>query len=196
MQTGVVRLSLDARNAAVAAFAANKLVQYFDDFNVTQRKSQGKEREEFVAARYAAAQDSLRSAEGRVSTFLERNNLYQTSPTLNQEYQRLQRQVALQQEVFLTLARELEQARIAAVNDVPVLTVIDPAMPPTRRQRPRPVLLVVGGVTLALLVGMTYAFVRENLDRHAAQGDPDVVALAQRWRTLRGRLLPRATRRN
>jgi uncharacterized protein involved in exopolysaccharide biosynthesis len=188
IQTGVVQLSLDTRNPVIAAYAANKLVEYFDDFNVKQRRSQGTEREEFVAGRYAAAQDSLRSAEGRVAQFLERNNLYQTSPTLTQEYARLQRQVAVQQEVFLTLARELEEARIAAVNDVPVLTVIDPAVPPTRRERPRRVLLLVECVALALVVGISYAFLRENLSRHAAQGDPDVAALERRWRELRQRL--------
>lgn len=191
LTTGVVRVSLDTRDPVVAAHAANQLVQYFDEFNLMQRRSRGRQREEFVTRRYADAQEDLRGAESRVAQFLERNAFYQSSPTLTQEHQRLQREVAVRQEVFMTLARELEQARIAAVNDVPLLTVIDQATPPIWPQRPRRIFLIVAAALLGVVVGIGYAFIRENFDRHAAWGDPDVTAVQRRWEELRARVLRR-----
>jgi uncharacterized protein involved in exopolysaccharide biosynthesis len=189
--TGVIRVSLDARDPVVAAHAANQLVQYFDEFNLMQRRSRGRQREEFVTRRYGAAQEDLRGAESRVAQFLERNTFYQSSPTLTAEYQRLQREVAVRQEVFMTLSRELEQARIAAVNDVPLLTVIDQATPPIWPQRPRRVFLIVAAAMLGVVAGIGYAFLRENFDQHAARGDPDVTAVQRRWQELRARVLRR-----
>src|SRR2546430_10409083 len=89
----------------------------------------------------------LRRAEEAVKTFYERNRGWQQAPELVFEEARLRRQVNIGQEVYLTLKREYETARIEEVNDTPVITVIDTAVPPERRtspQRALPVILAFG----------------------------------------------------
>src|SRR5438132_8548828 len=51
--------------------------------------------------------------------------------------------VDIRQEVSLTLRREYETARIEEVNDTPVITVIDPPVPPHERSSPKRLLLVL-----------------------------------------------------
>lgn len=188
LQTGVVRVALEARSAVVASAAANRLVEYFDDFNVSKRKSRAQERRRFVEVRYREARGELAEAEAEAVRFLERNRLFQTSPELVQAYERLQRQLQVRQEVSLTLARELETARISEVNDTPVLTLIDTATPPALRHRPRRTFITIAMGMLGFVVGLGYAFVREHVERRAAGGDPDIAALGDRWRTLRSRV--------
>jgi tyrosine-protein kinase Etk/Wzc len=55
----------------------------------------------------------------------------------------------LRQEVYQTLTKAYEEARIAEVRDTPVLTVIDSAVAPVHPSGPRRVL----GTTVALIFG-------------------------------------------
>ena len=66
---------------------------------------------------------------------------------------RLRRQVEVRQELYLTLRREYETARIEEVNDTPVITVIDSALVPQRKSRPNRPLWAV----LALMLSGMFA---------------------------------------
>lgn len=190
LQTGTVRVELEAPDPIVAAAAANHLVEYFNDFNVVTRRSQAQERRGFVQERYEEVAGELGEAESAVKDFLERNRLYQDSPELMYGYERLQRVVQLRHEVFITLAREVETARIEEVNDIPVLTVIDRAIPPVERSSPRRKLIVISVGLFSFVVMVVAAFILENVRRRLAAQDPNALALQGRWQRLRARLSP------
>jgi len=164
-QTGIVHLSVNARYPQLAAAVANRFVAYLNEFNAQKRQSQARERRKFVEERITAAQLELRGAEGELRAFYERNRSWQQSPQLVFEEGRLRRQVDIRQEVYLTLKREYETARIEEVNDTPVITVIDPAVPPQLRSRPRRTLMVSLGFLLGAILGVFAAFGAEYFDR-------------------------------
>jgi uncharacterized protein involved in exopolysaccharide biosynthesis len=62
--------------------------------------------------------------------------------------------VQVKQEVYLTLAKAYEEARIAEVRDIPVLTVIDSAVAPVRRSFPRRKLNTLLGLLLGAIGGL------------------------------------------
>ena len=164
-QTTIVRLSVTLRSAKLAAAVANRFVEYLNQFNTLQRQSQARERREFTEARVAAADSELRRAEDAVKTFYERNRGWQQAPELVFQEGRLRRQVEVAQEVFLTLKREYETARIEEVNDTPVITVIDPAAVPQERSRPRRLLFALLGLLFGATVAVFWAFAAEYTDR-------------------------------
>jgi len=169
-QTSIVRVSVDGEYPALAAAVANRVVEYLNDFNTKKRQSQARERRKFTEARVVAADSELRSREEAVKTFYERNRGWQQSPELTFEEARLRRQVEIGQQVYGTLKREYETARIEEVNDTPVITVIDRAVPPQERSWPKHVLLIVLAVALAGTIGVLWAFGAEYVDR--ARRDP------------------------
>ena len=71
------------------------------------------------------------NAERAREDFLRQNRGFGNSPELMSEHDRLQRQVAMRQEVYTSLLRSQEQARIDAVRDTPLLAFIDT---PSERQ--------------------------------------------------------------
>ena len=165
IQTSIVSLSVEARNPVLAAEVANRFVGYLNEFNAKNRQSQARERRRFVEQRVTDAAADLRQAEEAVRTFYERNRGWQESPGLAFEESRLRRQVDITREVYLTLRREFETSRIEEVNDIPVITVIDRAVPPQQRSRPARVAIVVVAVVLATIVGCIAAVVADFWDR-------------------------------
>ena len=157
VQTGVVRLSVNSRYPGLAAAIANQMVVYLNEFNAHTRQSQARERRRFVEQRIAEAETELRGSESELRVFYERNRTWQQSPQLMFEEGRLRRQLDIRQEVYLTLKREFETARIEEVNDTPVITVIDKAIPPQKRSRPQRAMMVLLALITGGLAGVFWA---------------------------------------
>ena len=201
-QTGMVRLNVTSWYPELAAAIANRFIDYLNDFNTRKRQSQARERRKFVEQRITAAELELRAAEEELRTFYERNRSYQQAPQLVFEEGRLRRQVEIRQEVYLTLKREYETARIEEVNDTPVITVIDPAVPPQQRSRPRRTVMVLLGFLLGAILGGFGAFGAEYVARVRREegeryGDFATVLASVRRDLFRGlqAVLPRRSNR-
>jgi uncharacterized protein involved in exopolysaccharide biosynthesis len=147
--TGIVTLKVKLHSPVLAAQVANHMVQLLNKFNLESRQSQSREQRRFSGERLSVAEGELRAAEQAQLAFLQRNRQYLDSPLLTFEYSRLNRQVQLRQEVYQTLTKAHEEARIAEVRDTPVLTVIDAAIAPIKSSGPQRVL----GTTVALVFG-------------------------------------------
>jgi uncharacterized protein involved in exopolysaccharide biosynthesis len=170
----------------LAAATANRMLELLNEFNLERRQSQSREQRRFTGDRLAEAEQELREAERSQLRFLQNNRQYQGSPLLEFQAEQLGRAVQLKQEVFLTLTKAHEEARIAEVRDTPVLTVIDPAVSPAMRSRPRRVL----GVTVALLVGgllgVALVYIGAFRSRVKRDSPPDYVDFQAAWDEARG----------
>lgn len=71
-------------------------------------------------------------------------------PDVALQYIRLKRAVEVQTTVYTMLVSEYEKARIEEARDTPVVQVLDPAVPPNLRSRPKRKLLLLVGVLLGL----------------------------------------------
>src|SRR5437588_595847 len=142
-RTNIVRVTVEAPSPVAARDVLQLLLDDLADFNVHTRQSTAGERRKFIEGRVATSEEQLRTAEESLRAFYERNRQWQSSPQLRFEEQRLTRQVAVQQELYLTLRREYETARIEEVNNTPVLTIIDQPTVPGWRIRPRRTITVL-----------------------------------------------------
>jgi uncharacterized protein involved in exopolysaccharide biosynthesis len=157
-RTGVINLRVKSRSPVVAAGVANRMVELLNEFNLDRRQTQSREQRRFTGERVEQAQQELREAEAALRRFLEANREYRGSPVLEYQASRLQRDVQVKQEVYLMLAKAHEEARIAEARDIPVLTIIDAAVPPVRRSFPRRTLNTLLGLLLGGLVGLAVVF--------------------------------------
>lgn len=153
-RTGVINLRVKSHSPVVAAGVANRMVQLLDEFNLDRRQVQSREQRRFTGERTQQAQEELRAAEAALLRFLQSNREYAGSPLLEYQNNRLQRDVQVKQEIYLTLTKAHEEARIAEVRDIPVLTIIDEAVPPVLRSSPRRKLNTMVGLLLGGMVGL------------------------------------------
>ena len=197
IQTYLVYLSVTTRYPDLSAAVATRFIEYLNEFNATKRESQARARRQFVEQRILDGERELHAAEDDLRRFHERNRAWQESPELSAEEGRLHMQVNILQEVYLTLRRDYEQARIEEVNDTPVITVVDPAVSPVRQSRWREVLVllafVLGGVIA--VVGAWTGGRLDRLRREEQDGYREFTALLQRLRREIARPFGRSPRR-
>jgi len=157
IRTNIVTLTVTARDPYLAAAVANRFVETVNEFNTRIRQSQAGRRRRFVEQQADSAERELRAAEDRLKSFYEQNRSWQQSPKLQYWLGQLQRQVDIEKEVYLTLRRDLETARIDEVNDLPLISVIDLAVP-SRERKPKRSLIVVASLLLGLVLSSAYAY--------------------------------------
>ena len=184
-ETGIVSLSVKTHYPALSADVANLFVELLNSFNMETRQSEAQERRRFIEGRVAEAGDELRAAEEELKSFLERNRQFQGSPELLFQHDRLQRQVSLKQEVLTTLNREYEESRIEEVNDTPIITVVDRAVPPDERSSPKRTLNVLIALFLGGVFALFGAFGVEFIDRARETDKEEFEEFSTRWRAIK-----------
>jgi len=164
-QTNIVTFRVDAPSPELAAQVAKRFIEYLNDFNTHTRQSRAGERRKFIEQRLSEGESDLHKAEEDLRTFYERNRSWQGAPQLVFEEGRLHRRVEIRQDLYLTLSRQYQSARIEEVNDTPVITVVDHPVPPTEKARPKRALLIVLGFFLGGIVAIIYATGAEYFNR-------------------------------
>lgn len=171
-ETGVVQLTVTADHPILAEQIAGRLLELLNQFNLQARQRLAQQESEFIEGRLEEARAELNEAERAIQAFLQQNREYRNSPALILQHDRLERQIAMRQELYTSLLRSQEQARIDVVRDIPLLTVIEHpegAAKPRGRQTVERVLLA--GV-LGLLLGIFVAFVVQMGRRSRDARDP------------------------
>lgn len=96
---------------------------------------------------------------------------------------KLLRELKYQQMLYEVLAKQYEVARIDEAKDPSVIQVLDPAVEPERKAKPRRALIVILSTTLALLAAIGWAFMVES--RRKAMQTPEGAA---QWAELKSYL--------
>jgi uncharacterized protein involved in exopolysaccharide biosynthesis len=184
----IVELTVADRQPQRAAAIANRVIDLVNKHNVEHRRSRSRQQRELTASILAQARTQLRMSEERLQNFLTRNRRFQQSPLLLFEENRLERDVQQKQELTIALAQAYEEARISEAGDIPVISVIDQAVPPARRSFPAPWHLLLGGLLLGGVTGLAFVYLLEARRTWIAEQQPDFLALRDAARAWKARL--------
>jgi uncharacterized protein involved in exopolysaccharide biosynthesis len=91
-------------------------------------------------------------------------------PALALRFAELQRDVLVQEKIHELLAAQFEEARIREARDETTITVLDAAVPPWRKDRPKRSLIVIVTAVLATAFGAALALGAQALLDRQAQG--------------------------
>jgi uncharacterized protein involved in exopolysaccharide biosynthesis len=173
-KTGVITFSVRSQNPELSFQISNRLLAEVNRFNLERRQTQAGVERKFTEARLATVREELRDAESRLQRFLQDNREYARSPTLSFEADRLQRDVALRQQIYTSFAQAFEQSKIEEVRDTPLITAIEQpataAWPDGRGLTQKGVLALAIGAMLGLIIAATMDWFG-----HAKTDSPDEV---------------------
>ncbi|MBA2687203.1 MAG: hypothetical protein H0U64_03795 [Gemmatimonadaceae bacterium] len=162
---GMMKLSVTSEDPALSATLASRILQQLNRFNLATRQQQATSEREFIESQVAEASQRLRNAEDQLQTFLSENRNFTQASSVAFELDRLRRAVSMRQELYTSLAKSLDEARIEEVRDSPVLTVIEPAEPALLPDRPVWPGRAIVGLFVGLLIGSLIAFVHSYFAR-------------------------------
>ncbi len=187
--TTIVSLSVKTHQPRLSQELTAALLEAVEIFNLQTRLTQAHAEREFLEERVAAAEEQLKGAEAVLQRFLQENRQFSNSPELTFQFDRLQREVAMRQQIYTALMDAFEQARIREIHDIPLLTVLEhPIEPPFRAARGT-VLKGELGMVFGVVAGLLLIFLRAQ----KGQQDPDVESLRREWKEVKSdlrRLLP------
>lgn len=159
-KTGTVTLAVTTRDPALSRQIADRMLALINRFNLENRQTQAAAERRFAQQRLAEVSADLRAAENRLQAFLQQNRAFRGAASLEFEAARLQRDVTRAQRLTETLAEAYERAKIEAVRDTPLITIIEapeqPVLPERRRLLLKGLLALVAGT----LAGVVLAFAR------------------------------------
>jgi uncharacterized protein involved in exopolysaccharide biosynthesis len=171
-ETGVLRVSIWARNAELSRQIADRFLAEVNRFNLETRRSQAAEERRFAGERVLDGRVRLDTAEVALQRFLQHNRQFEASPLLTFEHDRLQREVLMRQQLYSSLANAYEQALIDEVRNTPVITVIEPPRRPVRPDRRRLIVKGLASIAVGFVLALLVAVAREIARRSRAE-DPE-----------------------
>jgi uncharacterized protein involved in exopolysaccharide biosynthesis len=151
-RTGLLTIEVEAGDPELAAWGANCLDSLLQVTLTGMLTSQAGAKRSFIEGRLTETQARLTAAEEALKAFREANVRYGNAPGLQLEEGRLTRSLREQEEVYLTLQREYELSRINEHRTLPVLSIVDPAYPPTQRSWPKRKLALLSGFLLGAAI--------------------------------------------
>jgi uncharacterized protein involved in exopolysaccharide biosynthesis len=166
--TKVISLSYSTGEAGLSAAIVNAFLDELILYNQTIRDSKSKQNREFIETQLKENKGLLDAAEKALSDFTSKNKKIQT-PEVQLESDRLQRAVKVQEEVYITLKKQLELAKIEEQEKRPSIEILQRAVPPLTRSAPstRKNVMLAGFVSLILFCGL--AFVLEYASKLSSE---------------------------
>ncbi|MGQ0639621.1 MAG: Wzz/FepE/Etk N-terminal domain-containing protein [Gemmatimonadaceae bacterium] len=159
-RNGVVSVEFHSGSPALSLQIVNRLLLLVNEFNLSRRQSQARAERAFVEQQVDIARKELKAAEDALVAFFERNRVIQ-SPTAQAISQRLQREVSVRQQLFLSLSQSYESAKIEEVRNTPVVTVLERPEGFVRKEPRRVVQKAVLASLLGVVIAVLLAFVWE-----------------------------------
>ncbi|MCI0530565.1 MAG: Wzz/FepE/Etk N-terminal domain-containing protein [candidate division Zixibacteria bacterium] len=106
-------------------------------------------------------------------------------PGISLEYARLFREVKIQETIFDLLTAEFEKAKIEESKDTPTIQVLDRAVPPERKSRPKRSFIVAFAGGFSLMFSILFVFLQEYLDRSRIENPNQFSRLQLAYNTLK-----------
>jgi uncharacterized protein involved in exopolysaccharide biosynthesis len=156
--------------------AAEVKLQSMGSFATPQNPDYQKLQQNLTSLRAQLAKVQGSSQQGRGDIMVPTGKL----PETGLEYLRKMRELKYQETLFELLSKQFEMAKIEEAKEAALIQVVDKALVPEQRSKPKRSLIVLLATLMAFFIGLLLAFVREARER--ASQDP---ASAERMNLLR-----------
>lgn len=154
----ITTIKIESESPKLSSDIAEALVKELDAFIRETNIEKAKENKVFINDRLDETLILLQDAEQELKKFRETNKRIEKSPDLQLQQGRLLREVRIQEELYLTLKKELEIAKIEEVKSIPMVKVLDRAVPPISKYKPKRTYIMTVSIFFAFILGVAGSF--------------------------------------
>lgn len=155
-ETNLITITSVMEEPQLSADIANYTVQLIEEYVRNVQKTNTKENIHYIGERLLTTSTELENAENALKIFNEKNRDISSSPELQLQLGRLQREITIKQEIYLELQRQKELALIDLVKETPIINILDKAIKPELKYKPKRAIIVIVsgfiGIFISILV--------------------------------------------
>ncbi|MEZ0542596.1 Wzz/FepE/Etk N-terminal domain-containing protein [Fibrella arboris] len=168
-KSGVLIISSTMPDPLVSSSVAGLSLDYLTDYVTTYRTEKARREVDFLAQQVVAAKQRYQRAEYELSAYRDKNRSVFLN-TAKIEEQRIQAEFLLAQDLYNTLSKQAEMAKIKVQEETPVFKILEPAQVPLRKSGPKRLYIILGLVTLGLFTGLASQLIGSFLRGNAMLG--------------------------
>jgi len=152
---GIIAIDVDDTDPERAATIANSFVEELNKLMRTLALTEAGQRRQFFEAQMKSEKDKLTDAE----ITLDR------TPNTSLRYMQAVRNLKFQEGIYEVLAKQFAVAKLDEAKDSLLIQVLDKAIPPEKKSKPKRSSIVLLATILALFIGVLWAFLKEAAER-------------------------------
>ncbi len=158
-KTNLISVSVEASEPVVTAQFVQKSVELLQEYVIKYKTKQARQNLEFVQERF---DDKKKQYESSQKAFFEYKDRHRNmiSERIDVNYQQLSDEYDMISQVYKGLAQQLEQAKIAVMEETPAFTVLEPVKVPIDKSAPKKKIILVVSVFLGGFIGLGVIFGR------------------------------------
>ena len=146
---------------------ADTVLKELENLNRSFRSKSILEKTSFIEQRISSVGTELEKSEKKLKEFNERNRQV-SSPALQLELDRIERETDVQKEIYMTLKQQLELAKIEGVQEASIVQVLDrpqiPISPSNKNLKISILFSIIFGLILGVMIGFTRSYIFYNKD--------------------------------
>jgi tyrosine-protein kinase Etk/Wzc len=156
---GVITIAVDDQDPQRAAAIANAYVEELNKLMQTLSLTEASQRRQFFETQMKPAKDKLTDAEV----------LLDKTPNTSLQYMDALRNLKYQESIYEILSKQFEMAKLDEAKNSPLIQVLDRAITPEKKSKPKRSLIVITATILALFLAVIFAFLKESFLRAKQQ---------------------------
>ncbi len=163
VKTGIITLEVTMTNRELSALVANQFTAELERYNHSKRKTKAWNNQLNIERRLDSVKVELAKAEDALEAFLGNNRNFAVSddPELNRKVAALKREAVIKGETYASLTQQYELAKIETEKEIPIVQVLDNAVPPLKKSAPQRSLIVITTTAFAFALGILWILAGE-----------------------------------
>jgi uncharacterized protein involved in exopolysaccharide biosynthesis len=150
-KTGVIGLSVQMEDPEVAGLIAKESLDYLTEYVVEYRTEKLKKYEQFLNERMSEAKKKYENTRYNLSNYKDRNkNIILLVPKTEED--QLKYDFDMAYGLYLEVSKKLEQTRIQAQNETPVLKTLEPPTIPLMKSEPKRTTIVISFAVMGFIL--------------------------------------------
>ena len=159
-KTGIIAINVTMPDPVVSAMVTNFSLSFLKDYIVSYRTQKARTEAEFLEKQVLKAKQRYQTAEYALSSYRDRNrSLFLNTAKI--EEQRIQADYLLAQDVYNTLSKQSEMAKIKVQEETPVFKVLEPVQVPLRKSKPKRIVYIIVFCVIGIFSGLFIKMTKE-----------------------------------
>ena len=161
-------LTVTTHDPILSKNLADTVISELELLNKYYKTKNTNEKTKFIQVRIQSVKSDLERNEKNLEKFNQSNQQI-TSPSLQLEFERLNREVEVQKRIFLTLKEQLELSRIEQIQRASIFQILDEPQLPLGPSNKNIRSSIVSSSMTGIVLGLLLAFVRSYLNNNNSE---------------------------